>query len=483
MKFAGRLFYIVIHSTDRQDNHNVSRMNTETILIADPDDDSRKVITDFLKKEGYGIIDARDGETALSIAKKQSVDVLITDLKLPRLDGIALLKKIKTDSPELAVLVVTGNASVSTAVKAMKLGADDFLTKPVNTEELKYLLQAILVKQAVHRRSPAAKEEAAGFENIIGTSDVMQKVFQLIDKIAAVDSTLIIYGESGTGKELVSRAIHARSRRAKNPLIPVNCGAIPEELLESELFGHEKGSFTSAYRMRVGRFELANGGTIFLDEIGDMSPNLQVKILRVLQEHEFERVGGVKPIKADIRVIAATHRDLEKAVAGGTFREDLYYRLNVIPIELPPLRERTTDIPLLVQHFIKQFNREKGKAIQSISDRAMQCLMQYNWPGNVRELQNITERLVILNDAGTIDVSDLPDKILQGRQQAGPAPVAAPVDRDASFTTMVTTYERQLILNALEQSNGVKNKAAKLLNMNRTTLVEKMKKLEITYKG
>jgi len=461
----------------------VSFMNSATILIADPDDNSRTEIADFLKKEGYTVIDARDGETALSIVKRQSIDVVITDLKLPRLDGIALLKKVKTDRPELAVLVVTGSASVSTAVKAMKLGAEDFLTKPVNTEELKYLLQAILVKQAALRRGAAAQEQKAGYENIIGTSDAMRKVFQLIDKIATVDSTLIIYGESGTGKELVARAIHAKSRRAKNPLIPVNCGAIPEELLESELFGNEKGSFTSAYRMRIGRFELANSGTIFLDEIGDMSPNLQVKILRVLQEHEFERVGGVKPIKADIRVIAATHRDLEKAVADGTFREDLYYRLNVIPIQLPPLRERSSDIPLLVQHFIKQFNREKGKAIQSISDRAMQCLMQYAWPGNVRELQNITERLVILNDTGAIDVADLPDKIVRERQQASTAPVAAPVERDASFTTMVTSYERQLILQALEQSDGVKNKAAKLLNMNRTTLVEKMKKLEITYKG
>jgi len=299
-------------------------MNSATILIADPDDDSRTEIADFLKKEGYTVIDARDGETALSLVKRQSIDVVITDLKLPRLDGIALLKKVKTDRPELAVLVVTGSASVSTAVKAMKLGAEDFLTKPVNTEELKYLLQAILVKQAALRRGAAAQEQKAGYENIIGTSDVMRKVFQLIDKIATVDSTLIIYGESGTGKELVARAIHAKSRRAKNPLIPVNCGAIPEELLESELFGHVRGSFTVAVHNKEGKFLAADGGTIFLDEVANASAALQVKLLRVLQERQFEPVGSNKTITVDTRILLATNRDLEKEVKQDRFREDLY---------------------------------------------------------------------------------------------------------------------------------------------------------------
>lgn len=461
-------------------------MNKATMLIVDPEDESRAHIASFLKEQGCGVVEVRDGETALGILHAQRIDVLITELRLPRIDGLAFLKKLKAEHPELPVLVVTGHATVGTAVKAMKAGAEDFLTKPVNTEEMKHLLQAILVKHSRQRPVRHTENPAEFHSGIIGTSPAMRKVYKLIDKLAAVDSTVIIYGESGTGKELVARAIHAKSRRADHPLVPVNCGAIPEELLESELFGHEKGSFTSAYRTRIGRFELAKGGTIFLDEIGDMSPTLQVKILRVLQEHEFERVGGIKPIKADIRVIAATHRDLEKAVAEGKFREDLYYRLNVVPIYLPPLRERTSDIPLLVEHFVRLFSRAKGKPIEKVTGRAMECFMNYHWPGNVRELQNIIERLVILNETGTIDADDLPEKMVQ-RQDTSERnvsiPTVLPSDQHCSFATMVTNFERQLILQALEQSAGVKNKAAKLLNMNRTTLVEKMKKLKISTKG
>ena len=456
-------------------------MKKETMLIVDPDDEGRKRVVEFLHSQGHQVIEARDGETALTTLRSQPVAVLISELRMPRIDGIAFLKKVKTEKPDLPVLVVTGHASVSAAVRVMKIGAEDFLTKPVNTEELMYLLQAIQVKTAAQRRTGG--ESHLRSMGIIGSSPAMQKVYRLIEKVAAVDSTVILYGESGTGKELAARAIHANSRRAQRPLIPVNCGAIPEELLESELFGHEKGSFTSAYRTRVGRFELAEGGTIFLDKIGDMSPNLQVKILRVLQEHEFERVGGVKPIKADIRVIAATHRDLEKAVTDGKFREDLYYRLNVIPITLPPLRERTEDIPLLAEHFVREFSRAKAKPVDRITDQAMACFVNYTWPGNVRELQNIIERLVILNETGTIEIHDLPEKMLH-EHRADAAGVRAPEPvHDASFTTMVTNYERHLILQALESSSGVKNKAAQLLRMNRTTLVEKMKKLKINYKG
>ena len=307
----------------------------------------------------------------------------------------------------------------------------------------------------------------------------MQQVFQFIEKIAATNSTVLICGESGTGKELVARAIHYNSDRKNEPMIPVNCGAIPEDLLESELFGYEKGAFTGAVKTRVGRFELANGGTIFLDEIGDMSPSLQVKILRVLQEHEFERVGGVKSIKVDIRIIAATHRDLEKAVKQGTFREDLYYRLNVIPLVLPPLRERKSDIPLLTQYFIEKFNAGKKQQIEGISPEALKCFMEYRWPGNVRELENIIERLVILKGEGRLEQEDVPEKLM-GAEGMDALPSLTIPDGGLSFNTAVSEFEKELILRALNKTNWVKNRAAKLLQLKRTTLVEKMKKIKLT---
>jgi transcriptional regulator with GAF, ATPase, and Fis domain len=318
------------------------------------------------------------------------------------------------------------------------------------------------------------------FTNLIGDSDAMQQVFQMIEKIASTNSTVLICGESGTGKELVARAIHYNSDRRDQPMVPVNCGAIPEDLLESELFGYEKGAFTGALKTRIGRFELAHGGTIFLDEIGDMSPALQVKILRILQEHEFERVGGIRSIKVDIRVIAATHRDLELAVKKGTFREDLYYRLNVIPLVIPPLRERKYDIPLLVRHFIEKFNTEKKRAIKGISPEALNCFTQYDWPGNVRELENLIERLVILKEEGTIEREDLPEKIFGSASAGGMLPPPDIPDDGISLTTAVSEFEKELIIRALKKSNWVKNRAAKLLNLKRTTLVEKMKKINLS---
>ncbi|MEI6127146.1 MAG: sigma-54 dependent transcriptional regulator [Pseudomonadota bacterium] len=457
-------------------------MTQVTILLADSDNESRLLLKDCLKKAGHKIVEVKNGEDALITLQKQQIDILIADLNLPKLDGLGLLEKMRSEKSDTTVLLITGDASVITAIKAIKLGAEDYLTKPLNLDELKKTILKITAGRNSSEKNDSQtrlqQKVSSGFENIIGTSDAMQKLFRLIDKIASADSTVLIFGESGTGKELVARAIHNRSHRAANLLVPVNCGAIPEELLESELFGHEKGSFTSAYKMRVGRFELACSGTIFLDEIGDMSPNLQVKILRVLQEHEFERVGGVKPIKADIRVIAATHRDLEKAVAEGKFREDLFYRLNVIPLIVPPLRERISDIPLLVAHFIQTFNREKGMAVSGVSDTVMACFLRYSWPGNVRELQNLMERFVILKDTGCIDVEDLPEKLIRD-QDSAPKPSGEPISDETTFTTMVTNFEKRLILQALRKSEGVKNKAAKLLNMNRTTLVEKMKKLQI----
>jgi transcriptional regulator with PAS, ATPase and Fis domain len=307
----------------------------------------------------------------------------------------------------------------------------------------------------------------------------MQQVFQFIEKIAATSSTVLICGESGTGKELVAKAIHYNSDRKDEPMIPVNCGAIPEDLLESELFGYEKGAFTGALKTRIGRFELADRGTIFLDEIGDMSPALQVKILRVLQEHEFERVGGVKSIKVDIRIVAATHRDLEKAVKQGVFREDLYYRLNVIPITIPPLRERTSDIPLLAHHFMKKFNRGNEQNVKGVSQESMNALLRYHWPGNVRELENIIERMVTLKGEGIIEKEDLPEKLL-GAEWSGGIPSLEIPESGISFNTAVSEFEKELMLRALNKTNWIKNRAAKLLQLKRTTLIEKMKKIQLT---
>lgn len=456
-------------------------MDTARILIADDESATRDMLTKFLRQEGYEVIGVKDGDDAFAVIQNQDVDILITDLKMPKMDGMSLLSKVKREKPALIVLTMTGYACVNTAVEAMKLGAEDYITKPINLEELRVQLCKVLEKQSIKSENLILKKQLRdkySFREIIGKSELMENVFQLINKIADSDSTVIVYGESGTGKELVARAIHYCSHRSKKPLIPVNCGAIPEELLESELFGHEKGAFTGAYKTRIGRFELADGGTIFLDEIGDMSPNLQVKILRVLQQHEFERVGGVRPVKVDIRVIAATHRDLDKAVAEGKFREDLYYRLNVIPVMVPPLRERKSDIPLLVSSFVDRFNREKSKTISDISGEALECFLEYNWPGNVRELQNMIERLVVIKGAGVIDVDDLPEKMSLDRKDSPLSAVEIPED-GTSFNTMVTNFEKQLILQALKKTNGVKNKAAKLLHMNRTTLVEKIKKLQI----
>ena len=322
-------------------------------------------------------------------------------------------------------------------------------------------------------------KEKQDFDKIIGYSDCMKKVFDTIDKVSNSDSTVLITGESGTGKELVARAIHFKSDRRSQPMIPVNCGAIPEDLLESELFGHEKGAFTGAIRNRMGRFELAQGGTIFLDEIGDMSPALQVKVLRVIQEKQFERIGGVKTINADVRIIAATNQNLEKAVAEKQFREDLFYRINVIPINLPALRERGSDILILANHFLMHFNRIKKKNVEHIEPDAANYLMRYSWPGNVRELQNLIEMLVVMKEEGKICIDDLPAKIRNSPLQETSCSTIFFPDDGIDFNDHVSRLEKELLLKALKMSGGVKNRAAKLLNLNRTTLVEKLKRLNI----
>ncbi len=452
---------------------------TETkVLVVDDESKIRDYFSDFLKRENFEVETAENGEIAISLIDQNFYDVVIIDLKMPKVDGMAVLKYLVDNSHDSIGIILTGHATIKNAVEAMKSGAYDYLVKPVKMEEVLMVINRALEFRDLRRENLALKKQLKKkykFENFIGDSLPMNKVFRIIEKVADTDSTILILGASGTGKELVARAIHYHSERREKPLIPVNCGAIPEELLESELFGHEKGAFTNAIRTRIGRFELANGGTIFLDEVAEMSPHLQVKLLRVLQGHEFERLGGTKSIKCDVRILAATNKDLDKLVQKGSFREDLYYRLKVIPIKIPTLRERRSDIPLLVHHFLEGMAKFKKKKIKGISKDVMKTLINYEWRGNVRELENIIERMVILSESDYLTMEDLPEKIADRDLTDQMEETRLPED-GFSFSHAVNEYERQLIINALEKSDWVKNRAAKLLNMNRTTLVEKIKK-------
>ncbi len=451
------------------------------ILVAEDDELSRQNLADLLERWGYRVNAVSDGREAMDAAASNLYDLAITDLRMPRVDGIGLLKFLREMNPHYMVIVITGYGTVQSAVEAMKWGAFDYVTKPIKEDLVQLAVERALTFARLREENIALKDhlrEKYDFGNMVGYSDPMKKVFEMIEKVSSTDSTVIIYGESGTGKELVAKAVHFNSERKNQPLIPVNCGAIPEDLLESELFGHEKGAFTGAIRMKPGRFELAQGGTIFLDEIGDMSPALQVKLLRVIQEKQFERIGGLKTINADVRIIAATHQDLERAVAEKRFREDLFYRINVIPIQMPPLRDRGPDIAILANHFLRKFNKTKRKSIREIDTEAMRYLMAYPWPGNVRELENLMEMLVVVKEAGRIEVEDLPGKIR--KIVSGPILEPTPFPKEGiDFNEEVEKLERTLLLAALEKSGGIKNNAAKLLRLNRTTLVEKLKRLNI----
>jgi DNA-binding NtrC family response regulator len=448
------------------------------ILVVDDELKVREYFSQFLKREGFDVHTAENGEVAINMTRQGIYDVILIDLNMPKVDGMAVLRHLVDHLQESIGIILTGHATIKNAVEAMKIGAYDYLTKPVKMEEVLMVIKRALEFRNLRRENLALKKQLKNkykFENFIGDSPPMNKVFRIIEKVADTDSTILILGESGTGKELVARAIHYHSRRRDKPLVPVNCGAIPEDLLESELFGHEKGAFTHAIKTRIGRFELADGGTIFLDEVAEMSPHLQVKLLRVLQEQEFERLGATKTIRCDVRILAATNKDLDKLVHEGSFREDLYYRLKVIPIEIPPLRERRSDIPLLVHHFLEITTRNKKKKIKSIGKEVMRAFMNYEWPGNVRELENIIERMVILSETGQLTLDDLPEKI--SHKQVSEQPIKAVIpDEGISLSNAINEYERQLIITALEKAEWVKNRAAKLLNMNRTTLVEKIKK-------
>jgi len=449
------------------------------ILLVEDDRDVRKSIKLQLEEEGHEVTETESGSEALALAKSSAFDIVLTDVMLPDTNGIELVQRLSHLSSCPVTVVMTGFGSVEMAVNAIKAGAFDFLSKPFSFDVLSATVASALRVKSLQDENTELKKTVKGqfsLGKFVSSSQVMKEVFWLIDCVADTDSTVLILGESGTGKELIAQTIHSNSTRRQGHLIPVNCGAIPEALLESELFGHEKGAFTGAVASRIGRFELASGGTIFLDEIGDLSPPLQVKLLRVLQERTFERVGGTRTYKSDARVIAATNQDLESLVAAKKFREDLFYRLNVVPVLVPPLRQRVEDIPLLLQHFIDMFNDRRKAELTGVSDHAMALLCEYPWPGNVRELGNIVERIAILKRRGLVEPEDLPEKIRRLPADHLPTmPAAIPIG-GLDLSRAVEEFENRLILEALERTNWVKSQAARLLQINRTTLIEKLKK-------
>jgi len=458
----------------------VPTLRKTQVLVVDDEELYRRALERILVRVGHQVLMARDAGEALGLVSSNPIDLVLCDVKMPGINGLELVRQIHDIEPDLPCIVITGYSSAENSVEALRAGAFWYLEKPFEQERLDVVRR--LVDQAIeHGRLKAENRMLHSqlrskykFDNIIGKSGGLQRVLSTVEKVADTDSTALITGESGTGKELVARALHYNSRRAERPLVTVNCGAIPEELLESELFGHVKGAFTNAVSHREGRFALANGGTIFLDEIGDMSPNLQVKLLRVLQERTFEPVGSSKTVKVDVRIIAATHQDLPQLIAENRFREDLYYRLNVLPIEVPPLRDRGDDVPLLVHHFLDAARQNQGSRVDSVSDEAMQILMDYHWPGNVRELENLIERLVVLCGEGDIGVEDLPAHV---RDVPEPQRFAPRVPSTGiAFNDTVERFEADLLLQALEHTHWNKNRAAQLLGLNRTTLIEKIKK-------
>ena len=452
------------------------------VLIVDDDPVILEVIGDILKKNGYEVVAAPNGMAGIRELERKYFDLVLTDLVMPDVDGMEVLDHVVTTSPKAICIILTGHATIKSSVEAIKKGAFDYVTKPITADELLVVIEKALKFRNLEEENLRLKKELRqtyGYDNLVGTSNAIKQIYDLIEKVADTDGTVLIIGASGTGKELIARAIHYNSSRSDRPLVVINCGAIPEELLESELFGHEKGAFTGAYKSRIGRFEMANGGTIFLDEIGEMSPALQVKLLRVLQERKFERVGGTKTIHVDVRIIAATNKNLTTAINKGKFREDLYYRLNVIPMKVPPLKQRKSDIHLLIDHFLKKFQKGVEKKITGFSPEATDAMLKYDWPGNVRELENVIKRLTILCDDEVVTVDDLPEHIPH-KGRAVRVVEEDLLEKGETLHDAVEDYEKRLILGALERSDWVKTKAAKLLNINRTTLVEKIKKQNLT---
>jgi DNA-binding NtrC family response regulator len=455
-------------------------MSQTHILVIEDDPIIREVLQETLTQEGYAVSVAANGMDGLQAAKSVPVHILLTDLQLPDIDGISLIDRLVRLDAKIIPIMMTGFGTIESAVRAMKSGAFEFITKPFDPETVLVVVRKAVevyrLRQENHLLRKAVRDQYR-LEQLVGVSEPIRQVLDFVRKVADSDSTVMIQGESGTGKELVARMLHFNSLRKDRPLVPVNCGAIPENLLESELFGHEKGAFTGATQTRMGRFEMANGGTIFLDEIGEMSLPLQVKLLRVLQERAFERVGGNRTIQVDVRIVAATNQNLEALVEEKRFRQDLFYRLNVIPIVIPPLRERRSDIPLLIDHFLTQFNQTKHTQISGIDQEALRLLSDYDWPGNIRELENMVERMVVLKKQGELSIADLPEKI----SRRPPAPELKEqfirfTEDGINLTREVEQYENHLIIEALRKANGVTTRAAQLLHLNRTTLVEKLKR-------
>ena len=451
------------------------------MLVVDDEELYRRALERILARSGYAVTAVRDASEAMAVVTSQPVDLVLCDVKMPGVNGIELVRQVREFDPDLPCIVVTGYGSAENSVEALRAGAFWYLQKPFDQGHLDAVRR--LVEQAIeHGRLKAENRLLQSqlrmryrFENVVGQSQALRQVLETVEKVAESEATVLIRGESGTGKELIARSIHFNSRRADRMFVTVNCGAIPEELLESELFGHVRGAFTNAIAHREGRFTVANGGTIFLDEIGDMSPNLQVKLLRVLQDRTFEPVGSSKTLKVNVRVVAATHQNLEQAILERRFREDLFYRLNVIPIEVPPLRQRREDIPLLVQHFLDVANQEKAKRIDGIHPEALSLLCEYDWPGNVRELENLIERIAVLKGEGEIRPEDLPEPV---RRSAAALALRAPriPASGLDYNDVVDHFESELILQALDQTSWNNNRAAQLLGLNRTTLLEKIKK-------
>ena len=450
------------------------------ILILDDDKGMREFLEIMLTREGYDVTCAFDGEKALNLCRKAQFDLILTDLKMPKMDGIEFLKQVKDVCPEVLVILMTAYASGETAVSAMKEGAYDYIEKDFDIEDLTTLIREALNKKGIKKDDAQfikEVEDAVCFGDMIGKSKEMLKVYSTINKVAGTTANILILGESGTGKELVAKAIHESSPRKGMPFLIINCGGIPEALLESELFGYMKGSFTGAHMDKPGLFEAASGGTIFLDEIGDLPSILQVKLLRVVQEKTFRRIGGTEDIKVDVRIISATNQNLSVQVKEGTFREDLYYRLNVIPIQLPPLRERKDDIPILAKHFIEKYSQEFSKEIRNISIYALELLMDYQFPGNIRELENIIERSVALETSNII----LPENLVlsEGLEEAQPLTEFHISDKGILLDDELENIERQWIRKALEKSRGSKIKAAELLHITADALRKRIKKLKI----
>jgi len=449
-----------------------------SILVLDDDKGMREFLEIMLNREGYKVSCASEAEKALNLCKKQKFDLILTDLKMPKIDGIEFLRRSRDICPESLVILMTAYASGETAVSAMKEGAYDYIEKDFDIDDLKALIRQALTKKGVMKEDAQFMREvesAVSFGSMIGNSKEIMKVYTLINKVAATSANILILGESGTGKELAARAIHESSPRAGMPFITINCGGIPETLLESELFGYMKGSFTGAHMDKAGLFEMAGGGTIFLDEIGELPPVLQVKLLRVVQEKTFRRIGGSADIKVDVRIISATNQNLAEKVKDGSFREDLYYRLNVIPIPLPPLRERKEDIPVLTRHFIEKYSREFNKEIRTISLYALELLMEYQFPGNIRELENIIERSVALEASNII----LPENLILSRNSEK-AETFEHFDipgEGIQLNAVLADCERQWITKALEKSRGSKTKAAELLHITPDSLRYRIEKL------